>query len=81
MKANCSINNIIIQTVNVLFQIAKLEDQLNPDNPIISNIDLGKCEKILRDNLQLHICPYTYYSLFLHFHNFFHFSIYRWFFC
>ena len=50
--------NNIIETENVIFQIAKLEEQENSDNPDISSINLGECEgrlkyhyKIINDSL------------------------------
>ncbi len=40
--------NNIIETENVIFQIAKLEEQENSDNPDISSINLGECEERLK---------------------------------
>ena len=40
--------NTIILTENVVFQIAKLDDQKNSNNKGISNIDLGDCEQKLK---------------------------------
>ena len=37
-----------IETENVVFQISKVEDQKNDNNPGISSIDIGKCEEILK---------------------------------
>ena len=45
---NNTLNNTIIQTQNVIFQISTLEDQKNTDNQNVSNIDLGLCEGKLR---------------------------------
>ena len=42
--------NTVIQTENVAFQISTLNDQKNSDNPNISSIDLGDCEKDLRES-------------------------------
>ena len=43
----------IIMTKNVIFQISSLKEQKNNENPNISSIDLGECEKILKKNLSL----------------------------
>ena len=43
----------IIMTENVIFQISSLKEQKNNENPSISSIDLGECEKILKKNLSL----------------------------
>ena len=48
IKTNYNGNNTIIQTKNIIFQVSKLEEQLNSDNPDISSIDLGKCEERLK---------------------------------
>ena len=40
--------NTIILTENVVFQIAKLDDQKNINNKGISNIDLGDCEQKIK---------------------------------
>ena len=45
---NNTLNNTIIQTLNVKFQISTLEDQKNTENQDVSNIDLGICEEKLR---------------------------------
>ena len=45
---NNTLNNTIVQTQNVIFQISTLEDQKNTDNQNVSNIDLGLCEGKLR---------------------------------
>ena len=42
-------NNTIILTQNAIYQISNLEDQKNGDNKGISNVNLNKCEKKLRD--------------------------------
>ena len=47
IKANSS---EIITTENVIFQISSLSEQKDNDNPNISSIDLGECEKILKNN-------------------------------
>ena len=39
----------IITTENVIFQISSLSKQNDNDNPNISSIDLGECEKILKN--------------------------------
>ena len=48
LKPNSTINNTVIQTNNVIFQVSTVENQKNSDNPNISSIDLGECEKILK---------------------------------
>ena len=48
---NNTLNNTIIQTQNVIFQISTLEDQKKTDNPDVSNIDLGLCEERLKSSL------------------------------
>ena len=50
IKANTS---KIITTENVIFQISPLSEQKGNDNPNISSIDLGECEKILKNNSNL----------------------------
>ena len=45
--------NKIIQTENVALQISTLEEQKNSLNPDISTIDLGECEKILKDKYNI----------------------------
>jgi hypothetical protein len=40
--------NTIIETETVIIQLAKLDDQINQENPNVSNIDLAECEDILR---------------------------------
>ena len=45
---NNTINNTIIQTQNVIFQVSTVEDQKNAENQNVSNIDLGICESKLR---------------------------------
>ena len=47
---NNTLNNTIIQTQNVIFQISTLEDQKNTENQNVSNIDLGICEDKLRSH-------------------------------
>ena len=55
LKNNFTRNNTIIQTQNVVFQLSTLKshntlaDQKNSDNPNVSSIDLGECEKALKD--------------------------------
>ena len=49
LKGNFNGNNTIIQTQNIVFQISTLTDQKNSDNPNVSSIDLGECEKALKD--------------------------------
>ena len=41
--------NKIIKTKNVIIQLSTIDDQKDSDNPEVSNIDLGECEKILKD--------------------------------
>ena len=41
--------NEIIETENVIFQISTLEEQKNSNNPNVSSIDLGDCEKLIKD--------------------------------
>ena len=43
----------IISTENVIFQISSLHEQKENNNPNISSIDLGECEKILKNNTGL----------------------------
>ena len=50
---NNTLNNTIIQTQNVIFQISTLEDQKNSDNQDVSNIDLGLCEEKLRSHYEI----------------------------
>ena len=45
--------NTIIKTENVVFQLSKVEDQKNNDNPDISSIDLGECENILKEKYKI----------------------------
>ena len=48
LHGNYSKENLIVQTAQVIFQLAKLNEQENA-NLYISSIDLKKCEKELRD--------------------------------
>ena len=41
-------SNEIIETENVKFQISTCEEQKNNNNPNLSSIDLGECEKLLK---------------------------------
>ena len=50
---NNTLNNTIIQTKNVIFQISSVEDQKNSDNQDVSNIDLGICEERLRSHYKI----------------------------
>ena len=43
-----TLNNTIIQTQNVIFQVSTVKDQKNSENQNVSNIDLGICEEKLR---------------------------------
>ena len=45
--------NKIIKTENVVLQISKLGDQKNQNNKTISSIDLGECEKILKNKYNI----------------------------
>ena len=45
---NYTNENIMILTDNVIFQLSTLEDQKNLDNPLISSIDIGECEDLLK---------------------------------
>ena len=53
INKNYTGNNTIIQTQNILFQISKLKDQLNSENPNISSVDLGDCEAILKNKYDI----------------------------
>ena len=48
LNENYTNENIVIITDNVAFQISTLEIQKNSDNPLISSIDIGECEKLLK---------------------------------
>ena len=48
IKANTT--NKIIKTENVIFQISSLKEQKGNDIINVSSIDLGECEKILKNN-------------------------------
>ena len=48
LNYECASKNKIVETKNVIFQLATLKIQQNDDNQKISNIDLGECENILR---------------------------------
>ena len=43
----------VIETENAIFQITKVEDQKNDNNPGVSSIDIGECEEILKINNNL----------------------------
>jgi hypothetical protein len=45
--------NKIIKTENVVLQISKLGEQKNQNNKNISSIDLGECEKILKNKYNI----------------------------
>ena len=45
---NNTLNNTIIQTQNIIFQVSTVKDQKNSENQNVSNIDLGICEEKLR---------------------------------
>ena len=45
--------NKIVQTKNIVFQISNLEDLKNNTNPLVSSIDLGECELILKKNYNI----------------------------
>ena len=44
IKKNTTVNNTIIKTQNVIYQISKIEEQEMYDNLDVSNIDLGACK-------------------------------------
>ena len=50
---NYTNENIILVANNIAFQLSTLEEQKNSDNPLVSNIDLGECEQLLRNQEQL----------------------------
>ena len=50
IKSNQSLT---ISTEKVIFQISTLEEQISNNNPNISSIDLGKCEKKIKDSRNL----------------------------
>ena len=52
-KNNYTENNTIIQTQNVIFQITKLKDQENSNNPNISSVDLGECKERLKVHYEI----------------------------
>ena len=45
--------NTIVETETVIIQVSKLDDQENQENEKVSNIDLGKCEDLLRQEYDL----------------------------
>ena len=45
--------NTIIETETVIIQLSKLDEQENQENNNVSNIDLGECEDILREENHL----------------------------
>ena len=45
--------NTIVETETVIIQVSKLDDQENQENEKVSNIDLGKCEDLLRQENHL----------------------------
>ena len=53
LRKNYTGENKIIKSENVIFQISKLNDQKNNDNPNISTIDLGICEERLKTKYNL----------------------------
>ena len=53
MNNETSVQNTIILTENVVFQIARLDDQKTSNNNGISNIDLGDCEQKLKQNYSI----------------------------
>ena len=46
-------NNTIIKTKNVVFQISKLEEQENANDPDVSSVDLGTCEEKLKSHYSI----------------------------
>ena len=46
-------NNTIIKTQNVVFQISKLEEQENANDPDVSSVDLGTCEEKLKSHYSI----------------------------
>ena len=53
LNYECAIQNKIIETKNIIFQISTLEAQKNDTYSIASNIDLGKCEDKLREQYNI----------------------------
>ena len=53
LKINETVENTIIRTGNIIFQISTLEDQKNSINSNVSSVDLGECEEILKKNMEL----------------------------
>ena len=50
LKSKIKVNaSELITTGNVIFQISSLHEQLSNNNPNVSSIDLGMCEKILKN--------------------------------
>ena len=49
IKKNKTNENSIIKTENIIIQLSLVEIQKNLDDPDISNIDLGECEKRLKN--------------------------------
>ena len=47
--------NTIVETENVILQISTLEDQKNSNNPNVSTIDLGDCEKTLKSKYNIYL--------------------------
>ena len=43
----------LVQTKNILFEISSLEKQKNNNNPNVSSIDIGDCEKILKKHYNI----------------------------
>ena len=46
-------SNEIIKTENVIFQVSTLNEQKNSNDPDTSSIDIGDCEKILKEKVGL----------------------------
>ena len=48
LKKDYDRQNKVIQTENVIFQLSKLDEQKEENNPEVSSIDIGECENILK---------------------------------
>ena len=48
LQPNNTINNTVIQTQNVIFQVSTVENQKKYENPNISSIDFEECEEYLK---------------------------------
>ena len=50
---NYTNENILIFSNNAIFQLSSIEYQQNLDNPLVSNIDFGECENLLKEQEKL----------------------------